>query len=346
MRHAVLAAALLFSAATPAAAQTWLADTTRTIPGNNTGWSTMEFSPKSGRLFIARQDDGLLVWDPKTQEGGTVPDTKGAAAIVLVPEIDRAYLGTTDGAVITIDLKTLKPVDRIDGGIGDIEQGVYEPTQKRVHFISGARPEKTVWLTLNAATGRVVGKTEFNARKMDAPAVDAEGWLYAPVRDRGLLQQLHPDTLAIRKTWKLGDCQLPVAVEWEPATKRVLVACRGDKPVFVALDPAAGIVATIPIGRGADGMVLDRTRRLIVTANGTDGSMSIIRENGPNDFALVETTSTRPLARVLAIDPATSRLFTATATATQPAPTADKKDPPVIYQTDSFSILTYRANTP
>ena len=344
MRHAVLAAVLLLSA--PAAAQTWLADTTRTIPSTNTGWSTMEFSPKSGRLFVARQDDGLLVWNPEMSAGATVPDTKGAAAIVLVPEHDRAYLGTTDGAIITINLNTLKPTGRIDGGIGDIEQGVFEPTQKRVHFISGTRPEKTMWVTLDAATGQVIGKTEFNARKMDAPAVDEEGWLYAPVRDRGLLQQLHPDTLAIRKTWRLGDCQLPVAVEWEPATKRVLVACRGDKPVFVALDPAAGIVATIPIGRGVDGMVLDRTRRLIVTANGTDASMSIIRENGPNDFALVETTSTRPLARVLAIDPATSRLFTATATATQPAPAADKKDPPLIYQADSFSILTYRASAP
>ena len=88
--------------------------------------------------------------------------------------------------------------------------------------------------------------------------------------------------------------------------------------------------------------MIDRKRHLIVTANGTDGTMSVIRQAGPNEYALVETIATRPMARVLAIDPDTQRLFSVSASFTQPAPGPDNKVPPAFYHPDSFTILTYR----
>jgi WD40 repeat protein len=339
MRHVLMLIVLLLGG--PASAQTWLFESAQAIPSTDTGWGYITLDPPSGRLFVARRDDGLLVWNTKTHEAVTVENSKGANGVVIVPDVRRGYAAMTDGTVLIFNLDTLKPISREDLGVGDLNQGFYEPTQRRVHMVSGARAEKTVWVTMDAATGEVLGRMEFNSKKMDTPAPDGDGAVYAIQRDRGLLQRLDAKTLALQKTWKLGDCAQPVNVDWDGPTERVLIACRGDKPVFVALNPATGIVATIPIGRGVNGMAIDPGRHLIVTSNGEDGTFSIIRQDGPDGYALVETISTRPTAGVLELDPRTGRLFTVSATYTRPAAGADGKPPTPVYHPDSFSILSY-----
>ena len=338
--HRFLLALLLLAA--PAAAQTWVAQSADTLPSGDTRWHQMALD--GSRLFIARGDDGLLAWDIETRQAHTVEDSKGANGIVPVPEFGRAYAPMADGTVLSFDLATLKRIDRVDLGVGDLATGFFEPTQKRVQLVTGDRPERSTIVSLDAATGAVLQRTEFNSRAMDTPASNGEGLIFAPMRDRGLLQSLDAKDLSLQKSWRLGDCTQPVAVQWQASTRRMLVACRGDKPVFVALDLAAGVVATVPIGRGVDGMAVDEARNLIVTANGQDSSLSVIRQSGPDGFELVETTSTRPLARVLAVDPRTHRLFTAAAAFTQPVAGPDGKLPPPIYHPDSFTILTYRPN--
>ncbi len=333
----ILLILLLF--ALPARAQSWLAESAQTIPSTDTPWGGIALDQDGSRLFIARQADGLLVWNTKTREARTVADSKGVTTIVLVPAAARAYAVTIEGALLTIDMASLKLLDRTDLGAGDIAHAILDPGQNRVHLVTGPRPEKSTWITVDAATGQVLTRTEFNSRAMAMPAIGPDGEIFAPMRDRALLQQLDPKDLSVHKTWRLGECQQPAATLWDRTAKRVLIACRGEKPVFVALDPAAGIVATIPIGRGADGIAFDPVRRLVVIANGVDGTLSVIRQDGPNDYAATETTTTRPGARVLAMDDATRRLFTVAATTTQPA--GEGKPPQ--HHPDSFTIITYRA---
>ncbi len=342
MRFALFAAVLLLAG--PARAQTWLAANTYTVPGSNTGWGNMAFDPGGDRLFIARRADGLLAWDIRSHKGATVDNSHGATAVVLVPETGRGFASMEDGTALNFDLATLKAVSRTDLGVGDLQDAFYEPTQKRVYMLTGARPDKTTWVWLDATTGEVVGRTEFNSKQMGTPAADGEGAIFAPQRDRNLLQKLHAKDLSLQKTWKLGECAQPVDVRWEPVAKRILLACRGDKPVFAALDQEAGVVATVPIGRGVGGIAVDEARHLIVTANGLDGTMSVIRQKGPSEFALVETIATRPMARDLAIDAATQRLYSVTASYTQPAAPADGPAPAPYFHPDSFTILTYRPN--
>ena len=297
------------------------------------------------------------MWNTRTREARTVPDSRGAATVVLVPPANRAYAVTTEGSLLTLDLGTLAPIGPpVDLGAGDIAHALFDPAQNRVHLVTGARAEKSGWLALDAATGQVVARAEFSSRTMSAPAVGPEGGIFSPLRDRSLLNLVDGADLSVRKTWRLGECQQPSATLWEPVSRRVLIACRGDKPVFVALDPAAGIVATIPIGRGADGIAFDAERKLVVIANGGDGTLSVIRQDGPGEYVLVETTTTRPGARVLAMDEATRRLFSVAATFTQQASapgggtqgaatpgTGPDRMPAPVYHPDSFTILTYRA---
>ena len=344
MYRALLAALLALLAAAPARAQTWLYDARAVLPSTDTGWNYLSIDPASGRLFIARRADGLLAWDTKAMKGVTVENSVGANDAILVPSLGRAYVAMTDGSVLTFDTSTLKPIARTDAGAGPLDNGFYEPTQNHVHIIAAAEGDKTNWVTIDALTGSVLGKTAFNSRQMETPATDGTGRIFAPLRDKALLQQVDAKDLSLQKTWKLGDCTVPVAVRWDAVSGRVLIGCRGDKPVFVALNPETGVVATVPIGRGVDGLAIDPKRHLIVTANGEDGTFSVIRQDGPDTYVLVETISTRPMAKDVVMDPSSGRLFTATATFTRPTPGADGKAKPLFFHPDSFTVLSFHPN--
>lgn len=365
MRRAALALALLAAPLAPhaARAQTWLADPPITLPSTDTGWHDLAIDPASRRLFIARRADGLLAFDIAKGTAATVAGTEGANAVVLLPTPGRAYAATTGGDLIAFDPATLAPIARTPLGSGDIQSGLFEPTKGRVHLQTAPNGEKTVWITVDAATGQVLARTEFNSRQMGTPTTDDAGAIYAPLRDRGLIQQLAAEDLAVQKTFKLPECTDPVATRWDATVHRLLLLCGGDKPALVALDPKAGVVASVPLGRatdgngtarGADSIAIDPQRHLMVVANGTEGTLTVIAATtpppGPNPapatYALVETIGTRPGARQVAFDPTNGRLYTAAATTTLPAATPDNRQPTPIHHPDSFTILSFHPAKP
>ena len=340
---ALLATTALLAAPAQAAGPTYVASSTTVLPSTDTGWDYVALQPGTSRLFMARRADGLTVFDVNTRQVvGTVENSIGANGPVLLPEFNRGYVAMTDGTMLVFDLTTLKAIDRPRLDEGDLNQGFYDPATKRVHMVVGNRPQRTTWITLDAATGQVLGRTQFDSRKMDDPAPDGRGAIYAPMRDTNRLLKLRSSDLAVEADWSLGDCVQPVTVEYDHAAARVLIGCRGPKPVFIALDPADGrITATLPIGRGIDGMVHDEIDHLLVTANGVDATMTVIRQDGPDSYTPVETIATVPMARVLVLDPATRRLFTVTAGHSLPAPGPDGKPRPVAFHPDSFTVLGY-----
>jgi outer membrane protein assembly factor BamB len=123
MRHVLMLIVLLLGG--PASAQTWLFESAQAIPSTDTGWGYITLDPPSGRLFVARRDDGLLVWNTKTHEAVTVENSKGANGVVIVPDVRRGYAAMTDGTVLIFNLDTLKPISREDLGVGDLNQGFY-----------------------------------------------------------------------------------------------------------------------------------------------------------------------------------------------------------------------------
>ena len=336
-------AGLALASPARAAEPTYRAEAATVLPSTNTGWDYITLERDGPRLFIARRADGLTVFDVAANKVvATMENSTGANGVVLTPQFNRGYTAMTDGTMLVFDLRTLQPIERIRLDAGDLNQGFYEPVTKRIHMVVGSRPAKTTWISLDAATGAVLGRTEFDSKKMDDPVPDGNGSIFASMRDRNLLLKLDAATLQIQATWTLGDCVQPVAVEFDHAVNRVLIGCRGDKPVFIAVDASSGrVVATLPIGRGVDGMAHDEASHLFVTANGVDATLSVIRQDGPDAYALVETIGTRPMARVIAMQPDGKRLFTVTASYSQPAAGHDGKLPAPVFHPDSFTVMSY-----
>ncbi len=341
----MLVAALV--AASPQARSTeslYVLDTVGMLPSTDTDWDYIKLEPSGSRLFMARRNDGLTVYDVDRQKVvGQVENSRGANGPLLLPAFNRAYVAMTDGSLLSFELDSLEVLDRTrlasDGGLNAV---VFDPATARIHAIVGSRPTESTWFTLDAATGESIGVRVFPFRKMDDPAPDGKGHLFAPARYDNLLLKLDSQTLDELDRWAL-DCKQVVAVEYQVHTDRLMVGCRGDEPVFLALDARTGRqLARIPIGRGIDGMAIDEGRHRILTMNGVDASLTVIGQDGPDVYRLLGNVQTRPQARVMQLDARTGRVFTVTADATFPPPGADGKVPPPVFHRDSFVVLTYR----
>ena len=108
-----------------------------------------------------------------------------------------------------------------------------------------------------------------------------------------------------------ANCQRPRAIAVDEAHQRLFAACTNMR--MVALNAANGqTVAVLPIGLGADTIGYDPSRGLIFTANGgSDGSLTIIRQDVTDTYAVIQTLPTRQNARTLAINPSNGEVYLA-----------------------------------
>ncbi len=69
------------------------------------------------------------------------------------------------------------------------------------------------------------------------------------------------------------------------------------------------VVTTLPIGLGSDASAVDGQRRRIFSSNGLAGTLTVIRADSPDRYEVLEEHPTQTLARTLAVDPATGRIY-------------------------------------
>lgn len=339
---AAISLAWLLTAAPAAAADVlYKLDRSVTLPSTDTGWDYIKMQPGSSRLFIARDKDALTVFDVDTGKVvATVDNSVGANGPLLLPEYDRGYVAMTDGSLLSFELSTLKPVSRqplsTTGGLNSV---VYDPSTKRIHAIEGTRTKQATWFTLDPVSGKLLSQKVFPFRKMDDPAADGKGHLFAPARLDGIIMKLDSTTLAEQARWPV-DCNVS-KVSYQADSQRIFAACVGDKPQFLVLDAnTGGVLARVPVGHGLDGIAIDPVRRRVVTSNGTDGSLSVIGQTGEGDFHLLGTISTRTGARMMTMDERTGRLYVVSADYTQ-TPKDTEGNTSKRYHSNSFVVLTY-----
>jgi hypothetical protein len=87
----------------------------------------------------------------------------------------------------------------------------------------------------------------------------------------------------------------------------VFSGCRSG--VMAVSDSVRGaIVTTLPIGTGVDGAGFDPSSGDAFASN-ADGTMTVIHEDSPTQFHVLQTVQTAPGARNMGLDPTTHQVF-------------------------------------
>jgi hypothetical protein len=125
----------------------------------------------------------------------------------------------------------------------------------------------------------------------------------------------------------------------DAANNRLFVGCRGDSPMLVVMDTTNGkIVATLPIGKATDAAAFDAEKHLVFTSNG-EGSISVIQEQSPDKYDVIDTVKTEPGARTMTLDSKSHKLFLITANRTTPPAVAGQPAPRQQQVPGTFRVL-------
>jgi hypothetical protein len=310
------------------------------LPGKNPRWDHVSVDPENRNVLIGRRDDGVWVYNIDSGDVKQVANTKGTNGAAIAPELG---LGMSDNGdytnVQTFDLKTLAPKSNIKvpyptDGVG------WEPVTKQAYVNNGEQGSFTFF---DPVSGKVDSNNIqlANTKKPEFFFSDGKGRVYVALQDKNQIGVIDAKGKKLETTWPV-DCQAPTGMYYEDKSDRLFVSCRGTKPVMAVVDPKTGkTITTIPIGTNTDAVLWNPLEKLLMSPNGTAGTLSVIKQDNADTYHLVETVSTRVNARTGTVDPKTGKVFLVAPESTKPETLgANGKAPPAIYISDTFSILT------
>jgi DNA-binding beta-propeller fold protein YncE len=109
-----------------------------------------------------------------------------------------------------------------------------------------------------------------------------------------------------------SDCAQPAALAVDARDMRVFTAC-GNMKLAVLNTNTGATVTTLPIGPEALAVGYDPDRSLIYSSNGGgDGTLTIIRQDVTDSYAVIQTLPTRQQARTLAVNPSNGQVYLVT----------------------------------
>jgi YVTN family beta-propeller protein len=281
--------------------------------GGDGGWDAIELDSAGKRLYIGRSAV-VQVFDTTTHTLlGTVPQTGGVHDIAIDSALGQCYVTNgADNTVAVFNAKTLKPGSSIPVGKGP-DLIMIEPATKRVFSINGDSNDATA---IDPATVKVAGTVSLGG-KPEFAVSDGKGTVFVNLEDKSEIVAFDAKTLTVKKRWSLAPGDGPTGIAMDRVHNRLFSACANG--MMVVSDAKAGkVVATPAIGSGADGAAFDPKSDMAFSPNGRDGTLTVIHEDSPDTYTVVETAKTELGARTMALNPGNGHVFVVTA---KPDPT-------------------------
>lgn len=277
------------------------------VPGD-TFWDYLKFQPSTRRLFITHGDEVQVLNVDTGKIVGTMGGMEGIHGVVLAPKFNRGFV--TDGRASKVwifNLKTLKvigsvPVDK------DADGDVYDPASKRVFTMNGDSRTSTV---IDAKTGKVVGHIDLGGQP-EFPVADGRGHVYANIESTSEIIEIDSHAMKITRRWPLAPGTWPSGLAIDAKHHILFSGCRNKLMVIMSAGDGK-VLATEPIGQGVDATRFDPGTGYAFASNGASGNLTVIHEDSPTTFHVVENVSTEMGARTMALDPKTHDVYLVTA---------------------------------
>ncbi len=284
----------------------------KTIPVEGSGgWDYLTVDKPSQRLFISH-GTCVDVLDLKTEKlVGQIPNTTGVHGIACVPSLKKGFItaGRLD-SVIIFDLKSLKVLDKVITGKNP-DAILYDAFSNRIFTFNGRGHSVTA---IDAKTNKVVGTLPLSG-KPEAAVTNGKGKIFCNIEDKSTVVKFDALTLKIDAEWPLEPGKGPSGLDFDLKNYRLFSACSDSKQIVV-MDGASGkIIASLPMGEGCDGIIFNPEDHTAISSNG-EGTLTVVHQDGPDDYKVVQTLTTRKSARTITYDETTKRIYLSSAEVT------------------------------
>jgi DNA-binding beta-propeller fold protein YncE len=303
--------------------------------GGEGGWDYLTLDAAARRLYVSRGTRVIVLDVDSGKTVGEIAGTEGVHGIALAPEFHRGF--TSNGrssTVTTFDTATLAVVASVKTTGDNPDAIIYDPASHRVFTFNGRGKNATA---IDAATGTVAGTVPLDG-KPEFAAADGKGRVFVNIEDKNQISVIDSRALRVEKSWPIAACDEPSGLAMDRKNGRLFTVCHNKS--MAVLDAATGrVVASVPIGEGVDAAAWDPSTGLAFASNG-EGTLTVVKQDGPDAYHVIENAATQRSARTMALDEKTHRVFLAAAEfGTAPAPTAEQPRPRAPMVPGSFTIL-------
>src|SRR5712664_2443694 len=299
---AVLTGAFLLAASAAPGASGYKVIRTVPISGEG-GWDYVTVDSDARRVYVSHATQVVVLDADSGAVVGDVPDTPGVHGIAIAADLGRGFTsnGRTNTATI-FDLKTLKTIGTVNTGANP-DAIVYDSGTKRVFVLNGRSKDATA---INAADGTVAGTLALGG-KPEFAVVDGKGSIFVNIEDSAEVVQFDPQKLTIIRRWHIAPCEEPSGLAMDLKTRRLFAGC-GNKMVAVVNGDTGKVIATPAIGDGVDANTFDPETDYVFSSNG-EGTLTVIHEDSPDKFTVVDNIPTKKSARTMGFDLKTHNIF-------------------------------------
>jgi DNA-binding beta-propeller fold protein YncE len=277
------------------------------IPGDGF-WDYLIADGVTGRVFVSHGTEVDVVDIKKGEVTGKIDGLKLVHGIALAPEFNRGFI--SDGAanqVVVFDLTTLAKVGSVAAGMNP-DGIIYDPSSKRVFAFNGRSASATA---VDAEKGTLAGTVTLEG-KPEFPVADGKGHIYVNIEDKSEVMDIDSKALTVVHKWPLAPCEEPSGMAMDTQTRRLFSGC--DNKMMAVMDADTGkVVATVPIGDGVDSTWFDPGTKYVLNSCGQDGVLTVIHEDSPDKYTVVENVKTEKGARTMALDRETHNIYLAVA---------------------------------
>jgi YVTN family beta-propeller protein len=320
MRNVMIASLLLLAASLAANAQHYKVTGNIPIPGEG-GWDYLYADSANRTLYVAHNTVVDVVNLDTQKPVGKISGMQHVHGIAVAEDLNRGFISDGgSGDVVVFNLKSHAVLQKVKAGMNP-DGILYDPASKRVFAFNGGSKDATV---IDAANGKVAGTIALGG-KPEFPATDGKGDVYVNIEDKSELVRLDPRTLKIKQRWSIAPCEEPSGLALDVAARRLFPVC--DNKVMAVVNADTGkVVTTVPIGEGPDAAGYDSARKLVFSSNGHDGTLTVVKQESPDRYAVVQTLTTEKSARTMALDAKTHKIYLAAAKL-GPVPPPSKENP-------------------
>jgi DNA-binding beta-propeller fold protein YncE len=300
------------------------------VPGDG-GWDYLAVDEAARRVYVSHGTQVEVLDADSGEVKGKVPDTPGVHGIALAPGLGRGFTSNGRANTVTIfDLKTLEKLGEVKTGRNP-DSILYDPATRQVFAFNGGSASATV---IDAAKGTVAGTIEVGGRPEFAVS-DGAGLVFVNIEDKDELLKIDARERKVLERWPLAPGKTPASLALDGRNRRLFVGCRNKLLAVVNAD-SGKVITTVPVGEGVDATAYDAEAGLVFSACG-DGTVTVVRQDGPDKYRVMETVKARPGSKTLALDAKTHRLFIPAA---KYKPGATPKARPTM-EPGSFVVLIY-----
>jgi YVTN family beta-propeller protein len=264
------------------------------------------------RLFVTNVSNGD-VYKIALHEG-SLPSDADVSVFALEPATHGVVVDPSSGLAFVSRSKA-NTVDVFDPGkmqlskripVADDPDGIfYEPINKLVYVASGDAKVATL---IDPATRSTVSTIRLGGKPEFAAFDPQTKLMYQNLVDTNTVVALDLEKKAVTQRWTLDKCLGPSGMDIDESNRLLFIVCARNNILVVFDISKQQEASSFPIGGGPDSVVFDAGLHRIYTT-GRSGVLTVLQQDSPNAYRIIDSVRLHYGAHTLAVDPATHILY-------------------------------------